>query len=78
MAEPEVVLERLLTDLGEAWDASVLLEDAASAGTGSHHAGTGISARSVGRWRSDLTADEQEHAQSIAGSLLARLGYPAG
>jgi Sulfotransferase family len=77
VVDPAGVLERLLTDLGEAWDAGLLIEDEAAAGSASHHAGTGISARSVERWRNDLTADERRLATSIAGPLLERLGYPS-
>ncbi len=41
-----------------------------------HHAGTAISTRSMGRWRTDLTPEEQRVVQRIAGAMLARLGYP--
>jgi hypothetical protein len=77
VADPEQVLASMFVALGEEWDPNLLLEDEASAGIGTHHAGTGISPRSVGRWRSDLDAGEQALAASIAGPLLERLGYPA-
>jgi hypothetical protein len=57
-------------------DPAGVLEDEAASGGASHHAGTGISARSVERWRNDLTADERRLAASIAGPMLERLGYP--
>ena len=36
-----------------------------------------ISEASLGRWRRDLTADEQATVRKIAGGLLDELGYTA-
>jgi hypothetical protein len=84
--DPAGVLGSLLGDLGESFDPAMLLEPdtattapdapavAPASGTG-HHAGTAISTRSMGRWRTDLTAQEQAVVQGIAGETLARMGY---
>ena len=75
--DPGAVLLGLLTDLGEPFDPQLLAEpDAAPGPDGRHHAGTAISTRSMGRWRADLTAQEQAVVQRIAGPTLSRLGYP--
>jgi protein-tyrosine sulfotransferase len=71
--DPAGVLEELLQRLGESFDPAMLVEP----GPGpTHHAGTAISTRSMGRWRTDLTPEEQGAVQRIAGATLARLGYP--
>ena len=75
--DPAAVIRGLLMDLGEEFDPAVLLEpDAAPSPDGRHHAGTAISTRSMGRWRTDLTPAEQQVVQRIAGATLTRLGYP--
>ena len=75
--DPSGVLGQLLSDLGETFDPAILVEpDTQPDQDGRHHAGTAISARSMGRWRTDLTPDEQALVQRIAGPTLRRLGYP--
>ena len=75
--DPSGVLGQLLSDLGETFDPAILVEPDTQPGPdGRHHAGTAISARSMGRWRTDLTPDEQALVQRIAGPTLRRLGYP--
>lgn len=74
VTDPEHVLAELLTSVGETWDPSILVEKAPKAGKKAH-ANTAITPRSVGRWRTDLTAEEQAEVSAIAGPLLAELGY---
>jgi protein-tyrosine sulfotransferase len=85
--DPVSVLGDLLDDLGETLDPAILVEpdtgtsasDAAAPQMASgtrHHAGTAISTRSMGRWRTDLTPEERALVQGIAGATLTRLGYP--
>jgi hypothetical protein len=74
VSDPEGVLRGLLRWLDEEWDPAILVEREGKRGP---HANTAITTRSVGRWRTDLAADEQALAASIAGPMLARLGYPA-
>ncbi len=85
--DPAGVLGDLLRGLGETFDPAILVEpvagtEGAGASDGArqpgtqHHAGTAISTRSMGRWRSDLTPEERALVQGIAGATLARLGYP--
>lgn len=72
VGEPEVLLRRLLGDLGEAFDPVVLEAKPAAI----IRAGAAITTQSVGRWRTDLSPAEQAVVQRIAGATLARLGYP--
>jgi protein-tyrosine sulfotransferase len=75
--DPLAVLRGLVMDLGEEFDPQILVEaDAAPGPDGRHHAGTAISARSMGRWRTELAPEEQAVVQRIAGATLSRLGYP--
>ncbi len=75
--DPAGVLGGLLADLGESFDPAILVEpEGPVGGDGRHHAGSAISTRSMGRWRTDLTPEEGAVVQRIAGATLARLGYP--
>jgi hypothetical protein len=67
----------LLEALGEPWLPELLVEKTPSGGKRAH-ANSRITTNSVGRWRQDLSASEQQQVRSIGGELLARLGYPAG
>lgn len=77
VSDPERVLGELLASVGEAWDPAVLVEKVPRGGRKAH-ANTAITPRSVGRWRTDLTAAERAEVSAIAGPLLAELGYEAG
>ncbi len=75
--DPAAVIRGLLMDLGEDFDAAILVDPDADPGSDErHHAGSAISTRSMGRWRTDLTPDEQQTVVGIAGPTLTRLGYP--
>lgn len=76
VADPERVMRDLVEALGEEWVPAVLVDKTPSGGKRAH-AGSRITTGSVGRWREDLTADEQHRVQAIGGELLGRLGYPA-
>jgi hypothetical protein len=49
--------------------------DAAEIGTQRPDYGGAVSASSVGRWRTDLSADEQRLVARLCGSRLGELGY---
>jgi protein-tyrosine sulfotransferase len=72
--DPEGVVRRLIEGLGEAFHPELLLDPAKS---GKVHANAPIRTRSMGRWHTDLTPEEQAVVQRIAGATLARLGYPS-
>jgi hypothetical protein len=74
--DPEQVIRRLLEALGEPWAPDILVEKTPSGGKRAH-ANSRITTGSLGRWRQDLTVDEQRRVQAIGGALLERLGYPA-
>ena len=75
--DPLAVLRGMLMDLGEEFDPAILVEPDAEPGPdGRHHAGTAISTRSMGRWRTDLTSEEQAVVQRIAGATLRPPGLP--
>lgn len=76
VVDPEEVMRGLLEALDEPWLPGVLVEKVPRGGKRAH-AGSRITTTSVGRWREDLSVDERRRVQSIGGSLLERLGYPA-
>lgn len=80
--DPQIVLRRLMTFLGEPWDDAML----AHAGSGSpprdvtHFAQNpealgAVTASSMGRWERDLDANDRRIFKRIAGPLLIELGY---
>lgn len=75
VADPEAVMRGLVEALEETWVPEVLVEKVPKGGKRAH-AGSRITTASVGRWRQDLTADEQSRVQAVGGGLLERLGYP--
>jgi protein-tyrosine sulfotransferase len=77
VADPERVMRDLLEALDEPWVPEILVERTPKGGKPAH-AGSRITTTSVGRWREDLSTDEQRRVQAIGGTLLARLGYEAG
>ncbi len=71
--DPAAVLSSLLESLGEAFDPGLLVDpDVAHESGERHHAGTAISTGSMGRWRTDLTLDEQATVGSIVGATARR------
>lgn len=75
VADPERVMRGLVEALDEPWVPDVLVEKVPKGGKRAH-ANSRITTASVGRWRKDLTADEQRQVHAIGGPLLERLGYP--
>lgn len=73
--DPERVMRELVGALGEEWVPAVLVDRTPSGGKRAH-AGSRITTSSVGRWRQDLTSDEQRRVQAIGGALLRGLDYP--
>lgn len=77
VADPEQVMRRVLTFLGEPWDPRVL--DSSSdnqEATGDPQVRQGaIDMTSVGRWREELDLDEISSIQRVAGELMVELGY---
>lgn len=78
VSEPEVMVQRVLSFLGEPWCPNILDSsgDVASGAKGGndHRA---LFTGSVGRWRSELSQSEIACIQSIAGDCMALLGYKA-
>lgn len=77
VADPERVMRGLVEALDEPWLPAILVERTPKAGRPAH-ANSRITTSSLGRWRQDLTAEEQARVNAIGGALLERLGYPAG
>ncbi len=75
VTDPAQVLADLLVSVDETWEPSILVEKTPRGGKKAH-ANTAITPRSVGRWRTDLTADEQREAHAIMGPLMRSLDYP--
>jgi len=79
-AEPEPVLREICGFLGEVYVPSVCESHRVAPG---HHHSTGIhvatrrppTTRSVGRWRTEMTASDEGLVQRVAGDLLDELGY---
>ncbi len=74
--DPEGVIRAFLEALGEAFSADLLLDPSRPTRSGKAHANSGVRTSSMGRWRTDLTADEQALVESVAGPTLRALGYP--
>ncbi len=77
VSEPGPVMKQVLDFLGEPWDPNILNPDADN-----HEARSDAQVRrdvvdsaSVGRWRTELTADELTNIQRVAGDLMIELGY---
>jgi hypothetical protein len=80
VAQPAEELKRLMSELGERYDASMIanlasglhgqgVEDPKAAGRGE------ISAANVGRWRRDLSDEDLRTARPILAPLASQLGY---
>jgi protein-tyrosine sulfotransferase len=82
VAEPVGELRRICQAIGEPADEAWLAEIAGSAAEGDPEAAPHpddkgpISGTSIGRWRRDLTEQEQATVARICGPRLAELGYP--
>jgi Sulfotransferase family len=63
VTQPEATLRSLFAFLGEPWVASVLENNPPFS-------------TSVGRWRSELSADEVAEIEAVAGETMSALGYP--
>jgi len=79
----EATLRRILQFLDEPWDASILSYytrdrswEPAEASTA--QAQQPVTARSIGRWRNDMSLADRASFQMQAGKLLRQLGYAAG
>ncbi len=81
VTEPEATLRELCAFIGEDFDPVMLDPSKAPADDprflNNPNAAEPISARSVGRWRTDLSQDEREGVERVAGELLVALGYAA-
>ena len=75
--DPEGLVRGLMEQLGEAYYPELIPDPDKPTKSGKVHANSAIRTRSMGRWRTDLTPEEQESVQRIAGPTLARLGYPS-
>jgi hypothetical protein len=71
---PQRELDRVLIHLGLDPTAATL-DDAARPALFARHGTSSSAAASVGRWRSDLPADEAAYVTQELGDLLARFGY---
>lgn len=81
VADPAAEFGRVCAFIGEAYSPAMLDPNTPSRtkrpglNLNNPSAGAQISAKSVGRWRSDLTATERRAFIDIAGELLVALGY---
>ncbi len=79
VTDPEPILRQLFAFLGEPWDTTVLhyYEQTHNlAGESSREqVSQPLYTRAVGRWRKDLSPEEQAVVKEIAGDLLIDLGY---
>jgi len=71
---PETEIARVLAFLGEPVVPDLLAVEA-TAGDARPDAAGPVSTRSIGRWRTDLTASEQAEVLTVAGARLRELGY---
>jgi len=79
---PEVTLRMLLNRLGVSWDPQMLSGDMSNSTLLNNPAGhlsaqqlaEPITAKSVGRWQRELSPDELESIEEIAGALFQELG----
>ncbi|MFO1541248.1 MAG: sulfotransferase family protein [Chloroflexota bacterium] len=71
---PETEVARVLAFLGEAVVPDLLAIEESAADARPDAAGP-VSTRSIGRWRSDLSAAEQAEVLRVAGARLRELGY---
>ena len=82
VSAPRAEMQRILDFVGEPWDESVLahttqngvLRDTTKY-PNNQKANESIKKDSIGRWRADLSGDEQELFMERAGDLLVELGY---
>jgi hypothetical protein len=76
-SDPEQVMRRSLEFLGEPWDPSILdpARDTIEARKDQEVRNDRVVSSSIGRWRTDLQADEIRRIQSVAGPLMTELGY---
>jgi hypothetical protein len=80
--DPEEGFRRVFEFIGEPYEDGVLVPDADAPkrpGQNLNNAGASapISAKSVGRWRKDLSPSERDDFVNIGGELLIALGYAA-
>jgi protein-tyrosine sulfotransferase len=82
--DPEPILRKLLTFLGEPWDDAVLRFDEANRNQRdvtrfpqNPEVFRPLYTSSMARWKRDMTADEIDTFKQIAGPLLIKLGYVA-
>jgi len=78
--DPEAEIKKVCQFIGEAYEPGMLdpesdKEQRSGQNMNNARAGRPISAKSVGRWRRDLRADERRVFEDIAGQLLITLGY---
>ena len=81
VVHPETTLHDLFDFIGEPWERAVLdyytvQRDLARESSASQ-VSRALNTRSVGRWRTDLNAQDKETVKRIAGPLLIDLGYAA-
>lgn len=74
VCQPAAVIRQLLSSIDEPWDPAVLSfhEKEESLNNSVHRP---ISARSVGRWKEELTDSQRAAIKEVAGDLLIELGY---
>ena len=81
MAEPEGVIPDLCQGLGievePGWLADVISRDGGAGHEQRPDYEGAVSGASVGRWREDLSADEQREVARRCGPRLRELGYDA-
>jgi hypothetical protein len=82
VAEPEATLHELLEWLGEPWDDAVLHHSDVSSPSRdpakfpqNPEATRPVYDSAVGRWRSELSAEDAAAVKALAGDLLVELGY---
>ena len=83
VARPEETFARVCDFIGEAFDPAILTPTAGAPERPGQNlnnpgAGSGITPRSVGRWKTDLSAQERRRFFDTAGELLIALGYAPG
>lgn len=80
VSDPEVEIRRVCAFIEEAYEPAMLdpgSDPTQRSGQNLNNAGAArpISAKSVGRWKTDLRADERSAFVDIAGELMIALGY---